>query len=95
MSYSELERAVLKARAVDSKAETSLFEIVAAHSSGIDSEEFVDAVSRNLARGRAVIAVVGDGIREDIIPIVLILEFLERTRQRISSCGICSKSRLS
>lgn len=74
MTYSELEKAVLKARALDKRSEASLFEIVAADSSGIDSEEFVDAVSRNLTRGRAVIAVVGDGIREDIIPIANLVQ---------------------
>ena len=73
MSYSELESAVLKARGA-ARLERSLFEIAAAGSSGIDSEEFVDAVSRNLARGRAVIAVVGDGIREDIIPIANLVQ---------------------
>jgi hypothetical protein len=74
MSYSELESAVLKVRAAGKMPGTSLFEIVAADSSGIDAEEFFDAVSRNLKRGRAVIAVVGDGIREDIIPLANLMQ---------------------
>jgi hypothetical protein len=68
-----LESAVLKARGA-TRLERSLFGIVAAGSSGIDSEEFVDAVSRNLARGRPVIAVDGDGIREDVIPIANLVQ---------------------
>ena len=74
MGYSKLEEAVLRARAVDKMQGASLFEIVAADSSGIDEEEFFDALSRNLTRGRAVIAVVGDGIREDIVPIANLVQ---------------------
>ena len=43
-------------------------------SENIDETEFIDAVSRNLERGRAVIAVLGDGIREDIIPLANLLQ---------------------
>jgi len=44
-----------------------LAKIAAGDSEGFDEAEFVDAVQRNLERGRAVIAVVGDGIREGIV----------------------------
>ncbi len=74
MSYAELEKGVLKARASRHEAGNSLFEIVSALSGGCAEEEFVDAVSHNLSRGRAIIAVVGDGIREDIIPLVNLLQ---------------------
>ena len=73
MSYGELESAVLKARGV-SMPEASLFKIVAGYSEGVDEDEFSDALARNLQRGRAIIAVVGDGIREDIIPLADLLQ---------------------
>lgn len=74
MSYGELESAVLKARGVGKMPGASLFEIVAGYSEGVDEAEFFDAVTRNLERGRAIIAVVGDGIREDIIPLADLLQ---------------------
>ncbi|WP_428483328.1 hypothetical protein [Rhodopila sp.] len=74
MNYSELQRAVIKARCVDKATETSLFGIVNAHAGELDEAEFIDAISRNLRRGRAIIAVVGDGIREDILPLVNLLQ---------------------
>jgi hypothetical protein len=73
MSYSELQSAVLQARGASNVAAASLYEIVAG-SSDADEADFVDAVSRNLTRGRAVIAVVGDGIREDIVPLANLLQ---------------------
>jgi hypothetical protein len=42
---------------------------VAGSSEGVDEAEFCDALTRNLERGRAIVAVVGDGIREDIVPL--------------------------
>jgi hypothetical protein len=44
-----------------------LAKIAAGDSEGFDEAEFVDAVQRNLERGWAVIAVIGDGIREGIV----------------------------
>jgi hypothetical protein len=67
MSYGELESEVLKARRAGKESAESLVKIVAGDSEGFDEAEFADAVQCNLERGRAVIAVVGDGIREDII----------------------------
>jgi hypothetical protein len=74
MSYGELESAVLRARQAGKMPASSLFEIVAGDSEGIDEPEFIDAVSRNLQRGRAIIAVLGDGIREDIIPLANLVQ---------------------
>jgi hypothetical protein len=74
MTYSELEQQVLKARSTDGSPAKSLFDIVSSRVAGCDEEEFIDAVSRNLKRGRAVIAIVGDGIREDIAPLAELLQ---------------------
>jgi hypothetical protein len=67
MSYTELESAVLRARAAKGESGSSLFEIVDGKSPDATQEEFSDKLARNLSRGRAVIAVVGDGIREEIL----------------------------
>jgi hypothetical protein len=67
MSYGELECAVLKAGQVNKEPAESLVKIAAGDSEGFDEAEFVDAMQRNLERGRAVIAVVGDGIREGVV----------------------------
>jgi hypothetical protein len=74
MTYEELERTVLKARTGKDAPAASLFEIVAQGAGGGDEAEFVDAVARNLKRGRAIVAVVGDGIREDILPLAELLQ---------------------
>jgi hypothetical protein len=67
LDYEGLELAVRRARRTRGKPDIPLFEIVTG-SSPVDPDEpgFIDAVSRNLRQGRAVVAVVGDGIREDI-----------------------------
>jgi hypothetical protein len=74
MSYGELESAVLKARRVREMPTASLFEIVSRCSEGLDEAEFSDAVTGNLERGRAIIAVVGDGIREDIMSLAELVQ---------------------
>jgi hypothetical protein len=74
MSYQEFEAAAIKARGADDRSANSLVEIVANHAEDLDEAEFIDAVTRNLRRGRAVIAVVGDGIREDILPLTELLQ---------------------
>jgi hypothetical protein len=74
LTYDDLQRAVLKARQLRKLPVASLFEIVAGESPELDGTEFHDAVCRNLDRGRAVIAIVGDGIREDIIPIANLVQ---------------------
>lgn len=74
MSYSALESAVLQARHGESEPAASLFEIVAKKSQGLDEVEFIDAISKNLVSGRAIVAVIGDGIREDIKPLANLLQ---------------------
>ena len=74
MSYDELQAAVLKARSREAQPAKSLTEIVGWRTPDLDEAEFVDAISRNLARGRAIIAIVGDGIREDILPLAELLQ---------------------
>jgi hypothetical protein len=74
MTYQELEAAALKARGADDAPARSLVEIVAGQAKDLDESEFIDALTRNLRRGRAVIAVVGDGIREDILPLTELLQ---------------------
>jgi len=74
MSYDELEQNVRKARVSEGVADLSLFGLASAREPSLDEAQFVDAVSRNLRRGRAVIAVVGDGIREDITPMAELLQ---------------------
>ncbi|HTP36015.1 MAG TPA: hypothetical protein VMJ75_27760, partial [Candidatus Acidoferrales bacterium] len=74
MSYSELDAAVKNARIAAGLPAASLFEIASDGENGLDEVEFVDAVIRNLGRGKAVIAVVGDGIREDLISLSTLLQ---------------------
>jgi hypothetical protein len=74
LGYEELQSAVLQARKHDVPQVASLHEIIACHHRPVDETEFLDAVSRNLSRGRAIIAVVGDGIREELISIAELLQ---------------------
>ncbi|MFZ1679440.1 MAG: hypothetical protein WAT70_00350 [Rhizobiaceae bacterium] len=74
MDYETFERTVQKARQTERKSQSSIYELVREHDPSVGEAEFVEAVSRNLARGRAVIAVVGDGIRDDIAPLAELLQ---------------------
>jgi hypothetical protein len=74
LGYEDFESAVLRARASDPKPPVSIYDIVKMHDKEVDEPEFVDAVSRNLKRGRAIIGVVGDGIREDVAPLAELLQ---------------------
>ena len=74
MSYEQLERAVVAARAAYCEGGASLVKFVTYSGGGCDEAEFIDALSRNLLRGRAVIALVGDGIREDVLPLAELLQ---------------------
>ncbi|MET3710765.1 hypothetical protein ABIC65_001467 [Sphingomonas trueperi] len=74
MGYEAFEQAVRKARRASSEAEVSIYELVRACDPGVGEAEFIEAVSRNLSRGRAVVAVVGDGIRDDIAPLAELLQ---------------------
>lgn len=73
LSYEQFQSAVLQARKDEAPQFSSVYEIVA-QSRHLDETEFVDAVSWNLSRGRAIIAVVGDGIREELISIAQFLQ---------------------
>lgn len=75
LSYEELENAVKSARKAAGRSQQSLADLVAVKANAdFDEVTFIDAVSRNLWRGRAIVAVVGDGIREDI---TLLAELLQ------------------
>ncbi|XIA66042.1 hypothetical protein ACFIOY_08075 [Bradyrhizobium sp. TZ2] len=74
MDYETFERTALKARQCEPDRYTSIYELVRKHDPSAGEPEFVEALSRNLARGRAVIAVVGDGIRDDIAPLAELLQ---------------------
>jgi hypothetical protein len=88
MNYTQFERAVLTARGKANSVDDSMFKIVDAASHGVDEAEFVDAVSRNLSRGRAIIAVLGDGIREDIVPLANLLQ--THAGHRFTFSALCS-----
>jgi hypothetical protein len=62
-SYSDLQRQV--AQATGRKGNVP-FELVASHYPDLDEGRFVDAVSEGLRRGRFLLLVAGDGIREDV-----------------------------
>jgi hypothetical protein len=66
MNYLEFEAAVMQARQKLPNQVSSLFELVKTANEETGEADFIDAVTRNLRRGRAIIAVVGDGIREDL-----------------------------
>jgi hypothetical protein len=67
MDYTALEAAARRARQAAGRPDLSLHEIVGGEGGdGLSESAFVDAVSHNLRLGRAVVAVVGDGIREDV-----------------------------
>jgi hypothetical protein len=66
MRYDQLDAAVQKARGSGRPTAVGMFELVAEHDPNVDRAEFHDAVARNLARGRAIVAVLGDGIREEM-----------------------------
>lgn len=74
MDYETFEETVRHARRSQGEPDLPLFEIARVRDPSIGEAEFVEAVSRNLRRGRAVIAVVGDGIREDIAPLAELLQ---------------------
>jgi len=60
-SYDDLQREVSRATG---RSGNALYELVAAEAEGLDEARFVDQVSRNLAAGRFLLLVVGDGIAE-------------------------------
>lgn len=72
LGYEGLERVVL-ASALAAPA-GSLHALVSEHPEALDEPEFIDAVSRNLARGRLLVIVLGDGIREEAEALAALLQ---------------------
>lgn len=62
-TYSKFEQECLKAR---TGSESSLYRIVAQETPDLDEAEFIDRVQRNLALGRFLLLIIGDGIRENM-----------------------------
>ena len=71
-SYAELEEAVDKA--LNKREGRSLYELVSQCSEELDQSEFIDNVARYLKRGRFLLLIVGNGIRESVERIA---EFLQ------------------
>lgn len=71
-NYEDLEEAIAKSANYSGK---SLYELVAERNEELDEGEFIDNVSRNLRRGRFLLLIVGEGIRESI---ELIADFLQK-----------------
>jgi hypothetical protein len=66
--YQRLEAAVKRSKAIsggEGGKPRSLYEVVSP-SNELDEASFIDAVSRNLKRGRFLLLIVGDGIREGV-----------------------------
>lgn len=61
--YSKFETECLKAR---NESSQSLFEIIHGFYPDIEEQRFIDNVQNNLQRGRFLLAVIGDGIRENM-----------------------------
>lgn len=67
LSYDALETAIRSARKEDGfKLYEHVVATVPEHEVNLDEAGFVDAVSRNLRRGRCLLAIVGDGITEGV-----------------------------
>jgi hypothetical protein len=73
MSYDEFESAALRGDIGDRQKPRSLWELVP-DNARLPEREFIDAVSRNLKRGRIVVLIVGDGIREGAEQLVEVLQ---------------------
>ena len=65
MDYEGFEAALLKGDC-GSPRPASLFALVAEHPDALDEAAFVDTVSLNLQRGRMLVIVLGDGIRQEV-----------------------------
>ena len=77
LSYEEFEKALRRAEPAGGAAKTdSLYERTGAGAGagGLEEAAFIDAVSRNLRRGRFLLLIVGDGIQEGVETIVDFLQ---------------------
>lgn len=61
MTYPAFEAAVVRGE----HAPVRIYDLVAGHGDALEEADFIDAVSRNLSRGRMVVIVLGDGIRTE------------------------------
>ncbi len=65
-SYEDLEKAIRSAASPDDgKPSGGLFSVVS-EDSELNEQDFIDAVSQNLRRGRILLLIVGDGIKEGV-----------------------------
>jgi len=71
MGFEAFEAACRKGKGM---AATSLHGLVAEQADALDEAAFIDAVSRNLARGRIVVLVLGDGIRSETLSLAALLQ---------------------
>jgi hypothetical protein len=69
--YTKFEHECLKAR---KSSDNSLYGIVAKHYPDLDASEFIDRVQRNLRKGRFLLLIIGDGIRENMESLVQYLQ---------------------
>lgn len=63
MDFSSFEERCLKARKGNEK---SIYEIISQYYPDVDEIEFTDQVIKNLQRGRFLLLIIGDGIRENV-----------------------------
>jgi hypothetical protein len=76
LSYEAFDIAIQKAEPTERTAKThTLYQRSGAEAAGVDEASFVDAITRNLRRGRFLLLIVGDGIREGVQSI---FEFLQQ-----------------
>lgn len=70
-SYEKLEKAVKGGQRFSG---SSLFGLVSQQAEDLDERGFIDSVSRNLRRGRFLLLIIGDGIREHVEQITAFLD---------------------
>ena len=71
MGFDQFEQQVLRA---EGGASRRLYDFVAEEADALDEPAFIDAVSRNLARGRLLVLAVGDGIHQEAETLVDLLQ---------------------
>ncbi len=71
MDYEAFEAACRKGRGM---AAATLYDVVADHPDALPEAGFIDAVSRNLARGRLLLIALGDGIRSEAQALASLLQ---------------------
>jgi len=69
--YSKFESECIKARNKDAN---SLYEIVSNYYPDIEEDDFIDNIQTNLERGRFLLLIIGDGIRENMEELVSYLQ---------------------